>query len=62
MHKGISPTAQSKIDALDPGHTATTDPNSSNDNVVPGQGQSGTVGKMSNSDNSLRNMDNNPTA
>jgi hypothetical protein len=64
MHKNISPAAQAKVDGLDPNTgNGTNDPGNSNDTPASsGQGQSGAVGKMSNSDNSLRNMDNQPTA
>lgn len=63
QHKGISPMAQSKLDGLEA--NANSQQDSSGDNNTPassGQGQSGAVGKMSNSDNTLRDMDGNPTA
>jgi len=60
MHKGISPAAKDKLDSLSSGSTD----GSSNDSgsAVPSKGNSGAVGQMSNSDNSLRSMDNQPTA
>jgi hypothetical protein len=61
MHKTISPMAQSKLDSLD-GSNDTSNSNDSNAPASSGQGQSGAVGRMSNSDNTLRDMDNNPTA
>jgi 23S rRNA maturation mini-RNase III len=62
MHKGVSPAAQAKIDSLDSGSSSDASSSNSSGSAVSGQGQSGAVGKMSNSDNSLRDMDNNPTA
>lgn len=62
MHTGISPLAAQKQDAAMSDGAADSGSQSSSGSVVSGQGQSGAVGKMSNSDNSLRDMDNNPTA
>ena len=51
MHKGISPTAQSRIAAV-----------SSPQSATPSSGNSGSVGQLSNGDNSMRDMDARPTA
>jgi hypothetical protein len=55
MHTGISPAAKERVDAL-----AATVNNSGSG--VPSPGNTGAVGQMSNSDNTLRDMDNAPTA
>jgi hypothetical protein len=63
MHKTISPMAKDKLDNLS-GSSNDNSANSSSDSgsAVPSKGNTGAVGQMSNSDNSLRSMDNQPTA
>jgi predicted molibdopterin-dependent oxidoreductase YjgC len=55
LHTGISPAAKERVDAL-----AAAANNSGSG--VPSPGNTGAVGQMSNSDNTLRDMDNAPTA
>jgi hypothetical protein len=63
MHKGISPFAQDKVNNITATTApATTAPAASSGSATPSKGNTGTVGQMSNSDNSLRSMDNQPTA
>jgi hypothetical protein len=62
QHKGISPMAQSKVDALDSNDNNNDNSSDDSGNAVSSQGNSGAVGKMSNSDNSLRDMDSQPNA
>lgn len=52
MHSGVSPSAQAKMSGDSPSAGSAT----------PSAGNSGAVGQMSNSDNTLRDMDNQPTA
>lgn len=53
LHKGVSPAAKAKSDSIS---------SSQSSSVVPSKGNTGAVGQLSNSDNSLRSMDNQPTA
>jgi len=54
LHRGISPMAKDKVDGFSS--------DSSSGSVVPSKGNSGVVGQLSNSDNSLRDMDAQSTA
>lgn len=53
LHRGVSPLAKG---------VAMSSDSSSGGNVVPSKGNTGAVGQLSNSDNSLRDMDSQPTA
>lgn len=55
MHRGNSPTAQSKVSAI-------SSPQPASGNATPGNGNTGAVGQMSDGDNSMRDMDARPTA